>query len=503
MYLIFALNKTTFYIYHPMPNSNSYKYISTTLPYVNSHPHMGHCFEFVLADVIASYHRICLGINVIFNTGIDEHGQKVYQKATELGFKNTQEYVDLMAANWYGFMNALCMHYTKFYRTTSQQHKKNVLQYYNALKIGGSIYTKEYTGNYCTGCEAFITDKDKTSESYCHVHGTPLQKMHEINQFFSLNKYSDKINNNLIDKSKSIELANLLQEDFDISITRQNVPWGIKCESDNTNEVFYVWFEALLNYVFSAGYYQDIAGEDKLQYLRYWQNSIIICGKDNLKFQAYVLPALLIANGIEPPTQVLVHGNILDSAGNKMSKSQGNVIEPMQQINDYGVDAVRYYLAYKCNTFIDSKYDENELVNAWNNDIVNGLGNLISRLLHLIDIRNVDVQHNEPKISSEARDEIAKNKTHINKLFSECNLKAIGNYLNQCVNRLNAYITSTKPYDKNCQDYERILRDVYFQLYAIVPFYTIVLKKHAPQILSAFTKNKKTIIFNKIALATH
>lgn len=455
---------------------------------------MGHCFEFVLADVIADYHRKYLGENVLFNTGIDEHGQKVHQKAVELGFISTKQYCDLMAVNWLQFLDLLCISNNNFYRTTSPVHKENVLQYYNALKLCNYIYTKKYTGNYCAGCEAFITDKDKTSESYCPVHGTALQPMNETNQFFALNKFSPLIKNNLVDKSKSQELFNLVQEEFDLSITRQNVPWGIPCDNDG-KEMFYVWFEALLNYIFSAGYYDGISGEDEISFKRYWENSLIICGKDNLKFQAYVLPSLLMANGIEAPTQILVHGNILDSAGYKMSKSQGNVIDPIQQINRYGVDAVRYYLAYKCNTFTDSKYDEDELVNAWNNDIVNGLGNLISRLLHLIDIRNV--QPDKSKTSVHNLSDITEDKIQLCKLFTECNLKAVGTHLNKIVCKLNSYITTTKPYDKDCEDYERILCDVYYQLYEILPFYTIVLKQHAPQMLRAFTSNKKAIIFNK------
>lgn len=461
---------------------NKYKYISTTLPYINSTPHIGHCFEFVLADVIAEFYR--LDHDVVFNVGIDEHGQKVWQKALDEGYLNTQEYCNVLSEQWKQFCSLLKINYDNFYRTTDQQHKENVLTFYK--EIESHIFSKEYEGNYCVGCEAFVTDKE-SNEGRCKTHNTELIFTKEKNKFFDLQKFSSSIEDVLVDKGRSNELLNIIQDKFDLSITRQNVKWGI----DSKEGIFYVWAEALLNYIFALKYY-----ENREYFYKFWEDSLIICGKDNLKFQAYILQALLISNKVPQTKEVLVHGNILDADGAKMSKTTGNVIDPVEQVRKYGIDSVRYYLIFGLNTFDDSKYSELDLIKKWNNEIVNGLGNLISRLFHLIDLKKVKL--NIEEITEKTNESIENNHLLIKRNFKKYNLREVGSILYEVVNKLNKRITIEKPFDKDCINYFEILNDIYFELEGIMSYYNLVLKHYKPSLDKAFVENKKIIIFEKL-----
>ena len=473
------------------------KYITPAYPYINSNPHIGHTFEFVLADVIAEYYRYKLGKeNVCFGVGVDCHGQKIYDKAISEGFENTQKYCDIYSESWKEFLATLHIDYDNFYRTTDDKHKENVLRFYDEIKE--HIFKKYYEGYYCAGCEAFITGKEITPDGCCSIHKQKLELKKERNQFFPLFKFAPSIKNTLIDKSKSAELANILnpKETFDLSITRQNVKWGIPA---GDGSVYYVWAEALIGFIFNLGYY-----EDRERFDSFWNNSVIIAGSDNLKFQSFILPALLAANNIPQPTETLIHGTILDANGEKMSKSRGNVISPVShtddngketvgQIEKYGVDALRYYLFFGLNTFSDSKYSEEELVLLWNNDIVNGLGNLISRTLHLIDLKEV-----VPYIGIPSEAKILRNLQLIDSHFEAYDFKKVHEALSATIARLNKRINDEKPFSKDCANYADVLSEIYFELKSILRYYTIILKEHKAQIETAFVENKKVILFTKL-----
>lgn len=456
------------------------KYISTTLPYSNAkRGHIGHTFEFVLADVIAEYYRIKLGCdNVFLNIGLDEFGQKINQKSIDEKFNSPQEYCDFVAGKWKEFCDVLNINYDNFYRTTDQKHKENVLRFYKDIK--NDIYEKEYEGKYCVGCESFITEKEIIN-SRCQIHHTELVTTKEKNKFFDLKKFAPLIKDTLIDKSISPELANLLADPFDLSITRQNVKWGVET---GDGEVFYCWADALCNYIFAIKYYEDRDYFNKL-----WENSLIICGQDNLKFQSVVLQGLLLANNIPQTKEILVHGTILDAEGNKLSKTVGNIIDPIDQVNKYGLDAVRYYLFFGLNTFGNSKYSESELVQLWNADIVNGLGNLIARTLHLIDIKKTSER-------ATMSDEIKKF-PEIDKAFEEYNFGRVRELLNEVINNCNKRITEERPFDKSCPNPNEILDEIYVQIRSLLPYYKIILKEHAGKIDKAFIDNKKTILFTR------
>lgn len=464
--------------------TNKKKYISSSLPYINARRgHIGHTFEFVLADIIAEYYRLKLGAeNVVLNTGIDCYGQKIYEKALEEGFKNTHDFCDLAEKRWKEFCSDIKINHDNFYKTTDPKHKENVLRFYSEIKK--YIYEKEYEGEYCVGCESFITSKEIINNQ-CPIHHTPLIHTKEKNKFFDLKKFAPLIKDTLIDKSISPELANLIAEPFDLSITRQNVKWGIET---GDGDVFYCWSEALLNYIFAIKYY-----EDREYFNQFWGNSLIIAGQDNLKFQSLILQGLLLANNIPQTTEILIHGTILDADGNKLSKTNGNVIDPIEQVDKYGLDAVRYYLFFGLNTFGNSKYSEDELVQLWNADIVNGLGNLISRSLHLIDIKKIDISKNH--ISPDAVNKIQANESSIEKAFEIYDFPEVRNILNGIVTQCNKRITQEKPFDKDCPNPVQILNEIYFQIHAILPYYKIVLKEHADKIDKALIDNKKIILF--------
>lgn len=465
---------------------NKKKYITTTLPYINSTPHIGHCFEFCIADIIANYYRYKLGVkNVFFNVGVDEHGQKIYKKAIEEGYTDIQEYCDKYAQVWKDFCSTFKIEYDNFYRTTDIEHQEQAVKYLNEIKK--HTYRKTYSGEYCVGCESFKTEKE-IQGGKCIIHGEPLLTISEENLFFQLSKFAPQIKDILVNKILSTELKNLMGDDYDLSITRKNVKWGVKL---NKEETIYVWAEALLNYVLAVDYYTN-----KKRFNEFWDNSLIICGKDNLKFQAYILQALLLANNIPQTRELLVHGTILDQQGNKMSKSVGNVIDPIEQVNKYGLSPVKYYLTFGLNLYEDSKYSEEDLRSTWNNEIVNGLGNLISRSLHLIDIKGI-----EPEIDSIPQTlwtEINDRSNRIEEYFEAYNLSAVRRELCAVVNKLNIKFQVEKPFDKNSVNYVQVLNEIYFELNSVIPYYCIILKEYSEELIKAFEDNKKKIIFTRL-----
>lgn len=462
------------------------KFITTTLPYINSKPHIGHCFEFCIADVITDYYRYKLGNeNVFLNVGVDEHGQKIYQKSIEEGYSNTQEYCDKLSDVWKSFCLDFQIDYNNFYRTTDTKHKENVLRFFNEVK--DVLYKKAYHGKYCVGCESFKTEKE-ILDNKCVIHNTELTNIEEENTFFPLNKYSNQIKDILINKSLSKEFQNLLEDDFDLSITRKNVKWGVQL---NNEETIYVWFDALLNYIFSIKYY-----EDKDYFNEYWENSLQICGKDNLKFQSYIFQSILVANNIPQTKELLVHATILDENGHKMSKTTGNVIDPVEQKEKWGLSPLKYYLTFGLNLYEDSKFSEKELVNLWNSEIVNGFGNLVSRTLHLIDIKGITPDEN--LLPNEFKTDILKFKENVHIAFDSYNFLDIRNQLNTRINNLNKRFQDERPFDKNCINYQEILNEIYFDLKQLSVFYGILLKEYKLEIEKAFLENKKVILFKNL-----
>ena len=486
-------------------NENKKYFISTTLPYLNSKPHIGHCFEFVIADIIARF-RINQGNKVIFNVGVDEHGTKIAQAAKKENL-NIQKYCDKYAHIWKQFCKQFQIDYTNFYRTSDTEHKIKARRYFEYFNCDEYFYTigvkpnflfeKEYEGYYCEGCEAFKTEKEIEDEK-CLIHQQKVKLLKEKNIFFNLHHPSlkEKIKDILIDKTLSKELEKNIEELKEISITRRNVAWGVKFDDEQT---LYVWAEALCNYCFAAGY--DVLSDSRYEkewqeFKEYWANSLIICGKDNLKFQAYILQALLLAQDLPQTKEVLVHGTILDQDGIKMSKTLGNVIDPIEQLEKFGVSPVRYYLFLGLNTFNDSSYSELSLINLWNADIVNGYGNLLSRVIHLIDIKNVKTGY----CSQDWFFQVFHIKEELNSLFAQYKFQEFKEVLNNFVTLLNKRINDEKPYSNICENSEIILNELYYACKQISEYYKIILPEYEEALNNLFKDKKKKIIFPRLEI---
>jgi len=458
---------------------------------VNSVPHIGHSFEFILGDSISKYFKYLKGKDVHFNVGLDEHGIKVYEKSNILEI-SPKEHIENLTKLWKEFCFKFEIEYDSFYKTSDYSHHENVKKIWNNFLKNGDIYKDLYQGKYCKGCESDKKDSELV-DGKCTDHiNIEIELVNEENYFFKLSKYKnilyDWINNHsefIEPKSKIEELKNIIKTSSDISISRlkSKCPWGIEVPNDNEH-IIYVWFDALLNYIFAAGYLTDNFK---------WDNIIQICGPDNLRFQALIFQAFLEAEGIKKTDKLLVHGTILDKNGQKISKSIGNVIDPIEQLNKYGLEPVRYYTIAGLNTYSNSSWDEEELKSIWNNQIVNEWGNLISRVLHLVDIKSANLENKDIDFLNQLKDF----ENDIDNLWCEFKVKDALKRTNELVKFANKYINYTKPWKiDNC---DVVLSNLKSLLVLVNRLYLPVfgVKRH-DEILAIIELGKKNILFSII-----
>lgn len=366
-------------------------YLTTTIPYVNAAPHIGFALEIVQADVIARYQR-SRNRPVFFNFGSDEHGQKIYQKAVELG-KTPQAYVDEYAAKFADLKKQLNLTYDAFVRTTDVHHVSAAQEMWrrcaaNEGPDGPDIYKKTYKGLYCVGDEAFVKESDLVNGK-CPNHPTmDLVEIEEENYFFRLSRYQEYILSYLSDKSviipewrreEAIKFVQAGLEDFSISRVKEKMPWGVPVPHDDT-QVMYVWFDALTNYISTLGWPEDAQGN----FTKFWTDgeTVQFAGKDQVRFQSIMWQGMLKSAGLAPTGRVFYHG-FITSGGQKMSKSIGNVIDPTDIVREYGTDALRYFLVRHIHPTEDSDVTMERFKDAYNADLANGLGNLASRIMKL------------------------------------------------------------------------------------------------------------------------
>ncbi len=473
--------------------SNKKTFLTTTLPYINSKPHVGHLFEFILADAISRFLKV-QGNDVQFNVGLDEHGLKVYTKAIELGV-TPQEYISDLTTLWLDFCRAFHINYDTFYKTSDTAHHEKLQTIWRVLVASDLIYKGKYAGNYCLGCESFKLDKELINGKCPDHQSTELQFVEEEMYFFRLTNFKDSLlhwietsPNFLHPASKRSELINLINDVRDIPVSRnkEKCPWGIEVP-DDSDHVMYVWFDALHSYICSAGFLTP-----KFE----WGNVIQICGADNLRFQAVIFQAFLQTHGIHKTNTLLVHGTILDAAGKKMSKSDGNVIDPIEQLNKYGLDAVRYY-TLTLNTYGDSSWNETDLVNRFNSEICNDYGNLISRVLHLIETKRPEgdiCEFENPQ--SDISLHTSKEYVLITELWSQFKIKEAIAATNSLVNYGNKYINDTKPWSSLA--YLEILGNMYHFIRRLNSLYYPVFPHRTSGIRNAIASQRKAILFNKI-----
>ncbi|MBI2356368.1 MAG: methionine--tRNA ligase [Candidatus Doudnabacteria bacterium] len=366
-----------------MPEEQKKFYITTPIYYVNDKPHIGHAYTTIAADVLARLHRQ-LGDDTWFLTGTDEHGAKIEAAAKKAG-KNPQEFVDEVSAKYSLTWDQLGIAPDDFIRTTEDRHKKSVAIFLNNLKNSGKVYGGDYEGLYCVGHEAFIKESDLV-DGVCPEHKTKPEKIKEKNWFFKLSDYQnilkEKIEKDEIliqPNTRKNEVLSFINQGLeDIAISRPNVKWGIPIPWD-IDQTTYVWVEALFNYCSAVGY-----GIDQEKFQKYWPADLHMMGKEIIKFHCIIWPALLLAIEIEPPKRVFANG-FFTVAGQKISKTIGNVIDPNDWVAKYGADAVRYFLLREVPFGEDGDVSEEKLKSRYNSDLANGLGNLFSRITNMVE----------------------------------------------------------------------------------------------------------------------
>ncbi len=360
-------------------------YITTAIPYVNGKPHIGNALDYLLADIWTRYQKKN-GRSVRFQVGTDEHGNKIAAKAAENG-KTPQEYVDEMHTNFKVLMQAEQAEYTDFVRTTDAHHVGAVQYIWQQLEKAGMIYKGTYEGWYCVGHEAFFTDKEvQETGGICPDHQTPYQQISEENYYLKTSMFTDKVREaieshkmRIVPEFRKKEFLELMKDglkDVSISRPRKSLTWGVSVPGDDS-QVIYVWIDALANYLTVLGYPDDPAWKD------YWPADVQVVGKDILRFHAGIWPAMLLGLGLPLPKTLLVHG-FVNVGGAKMSKSVGNVVDPMEIIENYGVDAFRYFFSRHIPTQEDGDFTWEKFEHAYNDELGNDLGNLVQRVTAML-----------------------------------------------------------------------------------------------------------------------
>jgi methionyl-tRNA synthetase len=373
--------------------AKSAKYITTTLPYVNASPHVGHALEFVQADTLARYWRL-MGHEVFFNTGTDEHGQKIAQKADEEGVER-QAYVDRYAAEFNTLKDALNLSNDAFIRTTDPKHIAAAQEIWRRCDTAGDIYKKKYTGLYCVGCEVFYKEEELEEGRVCPIHKKAVEEVEEENYFFRLSKYQDQLQAYLEDENRTptdwarswaLEFVKKGLDDISISRHTSRMDWGIPVPGDDEH-VMYVWFDALTNYISTLDW-PDESGDFK----KYWVDgdTLQLAGKDQIRFQSLIWQGMLLSAGL-PQTDVIQYHGFINSGGQKMSKSLGNTISPYEMVDRYGTDATRYIFLRHVHPTDDSDLTWEKMDEYYTANLVNGIGNLTARIMKMCE-QHIEVE---------------------------------------------------------------------------------------------------------------
>ncbi len=357
-------------------------FITTPIYYVNDVPHLGHAYTMVSADALARWHRLC-GEEVFFLTGTDEHGLKIAQAAAENGM-SPKEWTDQLSPRFESAWRKLNISYDDFIRTTEKRHYETVQSFLSSVNENGYIYKDLYRGLYCVSCEAYYQEPELV-DSLCPIHKRPVTVMEEENYFFKLSAFTER----LLDwyekfpeavrpASKRNEALGFIRQGLqDISITRTSIDWGVPVPWDR-DHVFYVWYDALINYLTAIDY-----GRNETRFETWWPQVHHVIGKDIIRFHCVWWPAMCMAAGIDPPASIFVHGWLL-VGGAKMAKSAGNKVDPLELVDDFGLDAVRYYLLRDTNFGSDGDFTYEALTARYNADLANNLGNLLQRVTTVV-----------------------------------------------------------------------------------------------------------------------
>ena len=434
-----------------MPNQNKKFYIPTSIVYTNQRPHIGFALEVIQADVLARYHRL-LGEKVFFSTGTDEHGMKNSQAAKEAG-KTPEDFTKEIAKRVKSLREVLNLSNDDFIRTSDKKrHWPTVEKVWLKLKENGDIYKKKYKGLYCVGCEAFVKEKDLVNGK-CPVHEKAPEVIEEENYFFRLSKYQKQLKKiveaemiKIIPETRQNELLNFISqglEDASCSRSRGKLEWGIPVPEDNTQTI-YVWLEALVNYLSVVDYATD---GDKFK--KFWPPDVHCIGKDIfVRFHGSLWLAMLLSLGLKLPKTIFIHG-FITVAGQKMSKSLGNVIDPFELVKKYGTDPVRYFLLREIPPIEDGDFTYQKFEERYNDDLANGLGNLVARVVKLAEISNfktvIPKKIPDPKFQAVLNLANSETKRNLEEFKFNSSLISIWSLMGVC----DKYIENEKPWEKS------------------------------------------------------
>ncbi len=408
-------------------------YLTTSIAYVNSAPHLGFALELVQADCIARFQREILKKEVFFLTGTDEHGIKNYKKALEQGI-SPQEFVDKNSSLFKELTLKLNISNDDFIRTTDKnKHWPGVIKLWGLLESSGDIYKKAYRGLYCSGCEGFILERE-LQEGKCPLHQIEPEVLEEENYFFRLSRYKDFLKKiilkeeiKIIPASKKEELLVLIEEGLeDVSFSRpkSKLPWGVPVPGDDS-QVIYVWADALTNYLTGIGF-----GRNEETFEKFWPANLHLIGKDIVKFHCLYWPAMLKSANLPLPQKILVHG-FITVGGRKMSKSLGNVVDPFELIANYGADAVRYFLLKEIPPTEDGDFTSEKFEKRYQGDLVEGIGNFVARILALAlkfakEIKRV--KNLDPKILAKLEESLNLTKENLESFKFNLALESLWNF---------------------------------------------------------------------------
>ncbi len=459
-------------------------FITTPIYYPSAKPHMGHAYSSIVADFFARFKKI-EGFNVFFLTGTDEHGQKI-QRAAEKVNKKPLEFCDEISKTFKDLSKTLNLSINEFIRTTEIRHHKSVQNLWNILEKKGEIYLSKYSGWYSVSDEAFYLENEIEENNGVKISkssGSPVEWVEEESYFFKLSKWQNKLlelyeknENFILPKSRKNEVVSFVKSGLkDLSVSRKSFSWGIQVPS-NKDHVIYVWLDALTNYI-SALNYPNI--DDKL-YRNFWPADLHMIGKDILRFHAVYWPAFLLAADLPTPKRIYGHGWIL-SGEEKMSKSKGNILDPIEIINDYGLDPLRYYLLKEVSFGNDGNISKEKLISCINSDLANNFGNLCQRVVTFAE-KNVSLKIPNHDVFNDEDLSILNNYSkNYQNLIDYINNQNINSYMNFIVDQMflaNKYFNDQEPWKKK-SDIKRLntiiytslelIRKISILLYPVIP----------------------------------
>ncbi len=483
---------------------NKNYYITTPIYYPSAKPHMGHAYSSIIADFFARFKKID-GFNVYFLTGTDEHGLKIQRSAEKLN-KDPKSFCDEISKTFEDLTKTLNLSNTDFIRTTEDRHKVSVQNLWNILEKNKQIFLSKYSGWYSVSDEAFYNEDEVDEKDGLKVaksSGSAVEWVEEESFFFKLSEWEkplldfyEKNKNFILPESRRNEVISFVKSGLkDLSVSRKTFSWGVKVPSDE-NHVVYVWLDALTNYLSSLKY----PDENNELYKSFWPADLHIIGKDILRFHAIYWPAFLLAAKIEPPKRVYGHGWIL-SGDEKMSKSKGNILDPLEIINVYGLDPLRYYLLKEVSFGNDGNISEEKLENCINSDLANNFGNLCQRVLSFAE-KNCSSLIPDHKFTDEDL-EILKPLNNLDKIRSFIDNQDINQYMSFIVDRLfsaNKYFNDQEPWKK--KDDRLRLNTIVYTALELIRKITILLYPVMPEtsvkVLSVFNETENSIDFTSI-----